>query len=77
MAYREVGGGGRALEPVESNCPAPFGPSTVTPEPLEIGRPAPTEPSAVPPESAGGGCFDLSEPSEPREGLERQHANEE
>ena len=66
-----------ASESAESGRLALSRPSMVAPELAEMGRSAPSKPSTVPPKSAGGGCFDLSEPSEPREGLERQHANEE
>ena len=66
-----------ASEPADRGCYASSRPLTTTLELAEIARPTLSEPSVVPPESLGGNRFDSSEPSEPREGLKRQHVEEE
>ena len=65
-----------ASKPVESDHLTLSRPSMAALEPAKIDRFASYEPSVAPPVS-GGGCSDLSEPSEPREGPKRQHADEE
>ena len=65
------------LEPAETNRLATSGSSMVASKLAELGRPAPSKPSVASLESVGGNHFDLSEPSEPREGSKRQRAEEE